>query len=71
METIGRAKTQQGGVWLAVYGLRELMDNLADAAEDDTEERDNLRLAHKALCRALDEVEEAGYRLGCVPGEPE
>ena len=71
METIGRAKTQQGGVWTAVYTLRERLEELADAAEDDTEERDNLRLAHKALCRALDEVEESGYRLSLLPGEPE
>ena len=71
METIGRAKTQQGGVWIACYGLRELLDNLADAAEEDTEERDNLRLAHKAMCRALEEVEEASYRLSLLPGEPE
>lgn len=71
MESIGRVKTQQGGVWTVVYNLRAALETLSDDAEPDTEDKDNLLTAYRAMCRALDEVETAGYHLGCVPGEPE
>ena len=70
METIGRAKTRQGGVWLACYGLRELLDNLAEGMSD-SDVRDNLRLARNAMTAALDKVEDAAGYLGLIPGEPE